>query len=218
MPLATGTPLTGRRGAGDTATELTITAADEPLGSGTYVRIERWDGGRWVLQHYVWHGEVQPADLDGFNDDGYGIEPARPWSSGSRLTTSTRGAPGRAFDVAGRPPGRQPRRRVCTSRRPGLRGSQAPAAPQLDGSEAQRDRGRSRPPRGPADPAHLRQRAGRCDCGVQRLRRTLRAGRWTAGGGRGGVLKHADRLPRVPGQLGEWVLLGSPTVDFDDER
>ncbi len=62
---------------GDSATEITITADDALLESGTYFRIERWDGTRWVLQHYVRHGEVQPADLDGFNDDGYGIEPGQ---------------------------------------------------------------------------------------------------------------------------------------------
>jgi hypothetical protein len=60
---------------GDSEVTVTIAADDEPLGSGTYFRIERWDGQAWQLQHYVRHGAVQPAGLGEFLDDGYGIEP-----------------------------------------------------------------------------------------------------------------------------------------------
>lgn len=60
---------------GDREVTIAITADDEPLESGTYFRVERWDGQAWRLQHYVWHGEDRPADLEEFNDDGYGLEP-----------------------------------------------------------------------------------------------------------------------------------------------
>ncbi|CAN5386486.1 hypothetical protein BH23ACT9_BH23ACT9_05410 [soil metagenome] len=60
---------------GDRTTEIQITAADQELSSGTYFRVERWDGETWQLQHYVRQGEVYPADVEGFNNDAYGIEP-----------------------------------------------------------------------------------------------------------------------------------------------
>ena len=206
---------------GDASTEITITADDAPLGSGTYFRIERWDGERWALQHHVWHGEVQPADLEGFNDDGYDIEPGEALVEQLPLDDLDTGVHRVGLEMrAGDDPDVRLDVYARLDVRPGAQ-DDAPALTQLDGSEW-----RSVVVEGldlPADQqiqltfSHGRVGA-RVACNYVDGPYDLIDGHLAVDSDE--VTSTLIGCPPPEGSWDEWVtglLLGSPTVEIDDE-